>query len=178
MLVGLGGVAWLAAPWETSATALHTGGVVAILGGCISWAVGSIYSRHATSGAPPFLASALQMLCGSGALLIMAWAHGDFSRLVVSEISPRSWTAFAYLIAFGSLIGFSTFVWLLKHTTPARASTYAYVNPVVAVFLGWLVLGEPVTSRTIGASLVIVGAVAIITLQQSQKRPAPPKLPR
>lgn len=114
------------------------------------------------------MASAIQMLCGSVALTIAGLLHGDFGRLDLSAISSRSWIAFVYLTLVGSLIGFSTFVWLLKHTTPARVSTYAYVNPVVAVFLGWAILDEPVTGRTLLASAIIVAAVAIITTRRSR----------
>jgi drug/metabolite transporter (DMT)-like permease len=171
LLLGFAGVIWLAAPWERSAEGgLHAGGVAAILAACIFWAVGSIYSRHARHGAEPFLASALQMLGGGAALLVSAWLHGEFPRLNLAAITPRAWFAFTYLVTVGSLVGFSTFVWLMKHSTPARVATYAYVNPIVAIFLGWLLLGEPVTSRTLVASAVIIAAVVIITVQKS--RPA------
>ncbi|MDO8542580.1 MAG: EamA family transporter [Opitutaceae bacterium] len=78
------------------------------------------------------------------------------------------------MIAAGSLVGFSTFVWLMKHSTPARVATYAYVNPVVAVFLGWLILHEPITPRTIVASVIIIAAVAIITTEKTRttRKPA------
>ncbi|MBI5381237.1 MAG: EamA family transporter [Opitutae bacterium] len=171
LLLGFGGVAWLAAPWETAAHGgLNPAGALAILGGCASWGVGSIYSRHAKHGADPFLASALQMLGGGGALALAAVVHGDFVRLNLSTIAPEAWGAFFYLVGIGSLVGFSTFVWLMKHSTPARVATYAYVNPIVAVFLGWLILGEPITLRTLGASAVIISAVVIITVQKN--RPA------
>lgn len=164
LLLGFGGVTWLAAPWEQGAEgALHVGGIGAILLGCVSWGFGSIYSRHAKHGAEPFLASSLQMLGGSASLLLVAWVHGDFAKFHPEAVAPQAWGAFCYLIGAGSLIGFSTFVWLLKHSTPARAATYAYVNPIVAVFLGWLILDEPITPRTIVASIIIVAAVAIIT---------------
>jgi len=169
LLLGFAGVAWLAAPWESSAHGgLHLPGVIAVLGACVFWAIGSIYSRHAKHGADPFLASSLQMLCGGASLLIAALLHGDLTQLDVAHITLRSWTAFAYLVAFGSLVAFSTFVWLIKHSTPARVSTYAYVNPVVAVFLGWWILDEPVTTRTIIASAVIVTAVVIITMEKNK----------
>jgi drug/metabolite transporter (DMT)-like permease len=169
MLLGFGGVAWLAAPWDSaSGGALNHGGVAAILCACILWSFGSIYSRHARHGADPFLASALQMLGGGAALLVTASVHGDFAHLDVGAISLRSWNAFAYLVAVGSLVGFSTFVWLMKHSTPARVATYAYVNPVVAVFLGWMILDEPITPRTLIASAIIVAAVAIITTEKSR----------
>ena len=169
LLLGFAGVTWLAAPWENSAHGgLHLGAVAAILLGCASWGVGSIYSRHAKHGADPFLASSLQMLGGGGALLLVALPHGDFAALNFSAITPRAWGAFAYLIAAGSLVGFSTFVWLIKHSTPARVATYAYVNPIVAVFLGWLLLAEPIGPRTLVATAIIITAVAIITVQKTK----------
>ncbi len=174
MLIGFAGVAWLAAPWESAATGgLHLAGVIAILVACFLWSFGSIYSRHAKHGADPFVASALQMLGGGAALTLTAVFHGDFAQLNLAAITSRAWVSFAYLIVFGSLIAFSTFVWLMKHSTPARVSTYAYVNPVVAVLLGWLILDEPVTARTLVASAIIVAAVAIITVQKN--RPAQAK---
>lgn len=169
MLLGFAGVTWLAAPWENGLEgSIHAGGLVAILIGSISWSIGSIYSRHAKHGADPFLASALQMLGGGAALVLVAVLHGDFGRLDVAAISPRAWGAFAYLVVLGSLVGFSTFVWLMKHSTPARVSTYAYVNPIVAVFLGWLILSEPIGPRTLVASAIIIAAVAIITVQKNR----------
>lgn len=174
LLLGFAGVAWLAAPWESSASgAVPLQGILAILGACVSWSIGSIYSRHAKHGADPFLAAALQMLGGGAALTLVALLHGDFSQLDLPAISGRSWLAFVYLTAIGSLVGFSTFVWLMKHSTPARVSTYAYVNPIVAVFLGWLILAEPITGRTLVASAIIVASVAIITTEKS--RAAKPK---
>ena len=171
LLLGFVGVAWLAAPWESTA---HGGfnplGVITILFACLFWCIGSIYSRHAKHGADPFMSSALQMLGGGAALTLVALPHGDFATLNLATISPRAWNAFGYLIALGSLVGFSTFVWLMKHSTPARVATYAYVNPVIAVFLGWLLLHEPINSRTLVASVIIVAAVVIITVEKT--RPA------
>ena len=170
LLLGFAGVAWLAAPWETRAAGgLNPAGVIAILAACVFWALGSIYSRHAKHGADPFLASSLQMLGGGTALSIVALFHGDFQKLDLAAITPRGWLAFTYLVSIGSLVGFSTFVWLMKHSTPARVATYAYVNPVVAVFLGWLILDEPITTRTLVASAIIVAAVAIITTEKSRR---------
>lgn len=169
LLLGFAGVTWLAAPWENSSHGgLHLGGVAAILLGCVFWGVGSIYSRHAKHGADPFLASSLQMLGGGATLLVAALVHGDFSALHFSAIPPRAWGAFAYLIGLGSLVGFSTFVWLMRHSPPARVATYAYINPIVAVFLGWLLLSEPIGPRTLVASAIIIAAVAIITTEKSR----------
>jgi drug/metabolite transporter (DMT)-like permease len=169
LLLGFGGVTWLAAPWEdATGGGYHVPGLLAILGACVFWSIGSIYSRHAKHGADALLASSLQMLGGGAALAMAGLLHGDFAQADFQAITLRSWSAFAYLVTVGSLIGFSTFVWLLKHSTPTRVSTYAYVNPVVAVFLGWLLLDEPISSRTLVASVVIVVAVAIITGQKSR----------
>jgi drug/metabolite transporter (DMT)-like permease len=169
LLLGFAGVAWLAAPWESDG-ALHLPGVLAILGACLSWSIGSIYGRHAPNPAPPFMAAALQMLGGGAALALAALVHGDLTRLDPSAFSARSLAAFAYLTLAGSLVAFSTFVWLMKHSTPARVSTYAYVNPVVAVFLGWLVAHEPVGPRTLMGASIIVGAVALIVSRKAAKQ--------
>lgn len=177
LFVGFAGVAWLAAPWERATSGgLNLGGVTAILAGCIFWALGSIYGRRVRQPAEPLAASAMQMLCGGVALMLTAFAHGDPAAFSAAAVSARSWLAFAYLILVGSLVGFSTFVWLMKHSTPARVSTYAYVNPLVAVFLGWLILGEPITARTLTAAAVIVVSVAIITTQRGRGA-APRKVP-
>jgi drug/metabolite transporter (DMT)-like permease len=167
--LGFAGVAWLAAPWQDSAeSGLQPAGVIAILGACISWAIGSIYSRHSQHGADPFVASAMQMLGGGAALTLVASLRGDFQSVQIAAITPRAWAALVYLIGAGSLVGFSTFVWLMKHSTPARVATYAYVNPIVAVILGWLILKEPITLRSGCAAAVIVVAVAMITVTKSR----------
>ncbi len=169
LMIGFAGVAWLAAPWESqTGGALPLGGVLAILIACISWAIGSIYSRHSHNPAPPFTGSGIQMLAGSAALAVVAAARGEWSTWAPATVSLHSWLAWGYLTIVGSLLGFSTFVWLLKHSTPARVSTYAYVNPVVALFLGWLILHEPLGARTLVASAVIVAAVVIITVQKNR----------
>ena len=168
LLLGFAGTAWLVAPWQTTARGgVNPAGALAVVAACLSWSIGSIYSRHSKNGTDPFVASSLQLLCGGTGLMVVALVHGDFGRFDLAAISGRSWTAFAHLVVAGSIIGFSTFVWLMKHSTPARVATYAYVNPIVAVALGWLVLGEPISSRTLVASAIIVTAVVIITRQQN-----------
>jgi drug/metabolite transporter (DMT)-like permease len=169
LLLGFAGASWLAAPWETTAGGgLNPAGLIALIFACVFWSFGSIYSRHATNGGEPMFASSIQMLGGGATLALTALFHGDFGHFDLAAITARSWLAFAYLVSVGSLIGYSTYVWLIKHSTPARVSTYAYVNPVVAVFLGWLLLGETITSRTITGSAIIIVAVAIITGQKSR----------
>ena len=103
------------------------------------------------------------MLAGGVLLLVLAAGAGDIGRLNLSNASWTSIGAFFYLLIFGSLVGFTAYSWLLNNVTPAMATTYAYVNPVVAVFLGWLIAGEPLTSRMLLAAVVIVGSVVLIT---------------
>jgi drug/metabolite transporter (DMT)-like permease len=165
MLLGFAGVAWLAAPWENSGSgSTDPAGLAAILLACVFWAIGSIYGRHVRDPAPPFVAAAAQMLAGSVSLALVAVMRGEFTAWNLSDTTPGSWLAFAYLVLVGSLAGYSAFVWLVKHSTAARTATYAYVNPVVAVFLGWLLLDETVDARTLAASAVILSAVAMVTL--------------
>jgi drug/metabolite transporter (DMT)-like permease len=171
LALGFSGAAWLAAPWEhATAQSLHTGGLVALVAACFLWPLGSIYSRHAKSPPPPFLGSAVQMLLGGLSLGVVSVLRGELTAFSVSAVSARSWWAFIYLVLVGSLVGFSTFVWLMKHSTPTRVSTYAYVNPVVAVFLGWWLLDEDVNRRTILSAAVIIAGVVLITWQKGRPR--------
>jgi drug/metabolite transporter (DMT)-like permease len=119
--------------------------------------------------------TATEMIGGSITLAGMGLLLGQGSRFRLEQVSPLSWVSLAYLTVFGSLIAFSAYVYLLQVSTPARVATYAFVNPVVAVFLGWLLNEEQLTPVTILASLVIVAAVAIITYFQT--RPTPRQIP-
>jgi drug/metabolite transporter (DMT)-like permease len=98
---------------------------------------------------------------------LVALALGQVRHLNVDAISRESWIAFTYLVIAGSLIAFPVYVWLLKHSSPAKVSTYAYVNPVIAVILGWAILNEPLNMRIITAAVIILGAVVIITIGKS-----------
>jgi uncharacterized membrane protein len=158
----------LGLPLVAGLPAAHLGGVIAILIGCVAWSLGSITSRHAQHGTPPAQAAALQMLGGGAALLLVAALHGDFARCDLNAVSLRSWLAFVYLVGIGSLVGYSTFVWLMKNCAPAHVATYGYVNPIVAVFLGWLILDEPINARTLVASAIIIASVILITLEKSK----------
>lgn len=169
--VGLAGVAILfGAPDDGE---MYTAGWVVLVGASISWAVGSIYSRSAALPAP-LLATGMQMLAGGALLLVAGVVTGELRGLDPTAFSTRSVLSLLYLIVFGALIGYSAYVWLLRVTTPAVASTYAYVNPVVAVFLGWMLAGEALTPRIMVASGVIVGAVALITRAGRRPRPVAP----
>ena len=170
MALGLAGLAWLAMPDAIvdGHAAIRPLSVFSLSAACALWAFGSIYSRHAKPPTPPFVASAIQMLCGSIMLMLTALVRGEYAQVDWQGFSSESWIAFAYLIFVGSLIGFSTFVWLMKHSTPARVSTYAYVNPVVAIILGSLILHEPISPRVEVAALFIIAAVVIVTTQKGR----------
>jgi drug/metabolite transporter (DMT)-like permease len=136
-------------------------GVVVLAG--FAWAAGSVYSSRRPIRAMTSMASGMQMIAGGSLLLLLALVAGDFRRLNLANASWVSISAFAYLTLFGSLISFTAYSWLLNNVTTARASTYAYVNPVVAVLLGWLIANEPLTRKMMLAAAIIVGSVVLIT---------------
>jgi drug/metabolite transporter (DMT)-like permease len=140
-------------------------GVAALVLASFTWSVGSIYSRHVPMPRSPVLATGMEMLTASVGLAILALLHGDFAaRASAAPISLVSIAGWLYLVVFGSIIAFTAYVWLLQVSTPDRVSTYAYVNPVVAVLLGFAIAGEPLTTRMMVAAAVIVSGVVLITL--------------
>jgi len=138
-------------------------GALVVMMGSVSWAYGSIRARTIALPSLMALNTAMQMLWGGLLLLVVGVVVGEPGQLDVAAISTRSLLATAYLAVFGSLIAFSAFLWLNSVVSPARVSTYAYVNPVVALFLGWAFAGEALTARTLLAALVILSAVVLIT---------------
>ena len=137
--------------------------VVVSLLASFAWAAGSVYSSRYPIKASTSMASGMQMLGGGSLLLVFALAVGDLQRLNLAAASWVSIGAFFYLLVFGSLVGFTAYSWLLRNVSVARAATYAYVNPVVAVLLGWLIASEPLTLRMLIAAAIIVCSVALIT---------------
>jgi drug/metabolite transporter (DMT)-like permease len=137
------------------------GAVVCMLAS-FSWAAGSVYARTASLPHRPLVATAMEMLAGGFLLTLVGLAAGEAGRVRLDAFSTRSVLALAYLIVFGSLLAFSAYVWLLHRAPLPLVATYAYVNPVVAVVLGWLLLDEPITPRMILAGGIIVVAVALI----------------
>ena len=163
LLLGIGSLGWLVAPGHFGGNGrVDPLGAAALLFASLSWAIGSLYSRVARMSVSTFLAVAMEMISGGAILWVAGLLAGEGARLDVSAVSARSLVSLGYLIVFGSLAGFSAYMWLLRVTTPARVSTYAYVNPVVAMLLGWAIAGEAVTLRTAVAALGVVGAVAVI----------------
>jgi len=140
-----------------------TGAAVLVVGS-ILWAIGSLYVRHYPQPSAAVVTNAVQMLAGGAALFVVGTLVGEFGRLNIGAASTRSLLSLLYLIIAGSLIGFTAYTYLLQVSTPAKVSTYAYVNPVVAVFLGWAFAGEEITTRTLIAAAVILAGVAIITV--------------
>src|SRR5262245_2803845 len=165
LLLGLLGLVWLVGPDTLmgGGRADLLGAVVVVIGSFL-WALGSVYSRHAATPASPFLLPAMQMLGGGAALLVLSVALGEPWAFDPSAVSLRSVLGLLYLAAFGSIVAFSAYIWLLHNSTPTRVSTYAYVNPVIAVFLGWGLAGEALTVRMGIAAAIIVSGVALITL--------------
>jgi drug/metabolite transporter (DMT)-like permease len=145
-------------------------GAVVLLGSSICWAFGSFYSRRAILPTSAALANGMEMLIGGVALLLIGAAVGELKGFDIANVTSRSLSAVAYLAVFGSIIGFSSYVWLFRATTPTRASTYAYVNPVIAVLIGWLVGGEELPARVALAAVLIVAAVAAITIFGTRKQ--------
>lgn len=169
LLLGLFGIMLLVGPGKLAgARQVDLVGAAVLILASLSWASGSLYSRRAQLPASPLLATAMEMLAGGALLLIASLLVGEWARFDSSTLSLRSWLALGYLIIFGALVGFTAYIWLLRVSTPAHVSTYAYVNPVVAIFLGWAFAGEPLTARTLLAAAVIVAAVVIITTYRAR----------
>jgi drug/metabolite transporter (DMT)-like permease len=138
------------------------------------WSAGSLYSRVAKHAASPFLTAAQQMICGGILLLVAGIITGELPRFHLGSVSLLSLGSFIYLVLIGAVVGYTAYIWLLRHCDPAKVATYAYVNPIVAVLLGTLFAGETVTVRTLIAAALIIGSVAlIITAQQLRARVAP-----
>jgi len=172
VVLGLLGVIILIGSENLGGAPANRMGAIVLIAASLSWAIGSIYSRHAPLPASPLMVTAMQMLCGGVLLLLSGAVSGEGSKLELENVSLRSLASLGYLTVFGSLVAFSAYVWLLQVSTPAKVSTYAFVNPVVAVALGFVFAGEPLTPRTIGAAAVIVTAVVLITRQRRRTAPA------
>jgi len=167
IVLGFAGVAYLVEPGGEAGRDPHTLiGALSIVLASALWAAGSLTSRHLPRPGNAFLTSALQMLAGSGALVLAGTLAGEWGRIDPAAVSVRSAVSLLYLMTFGSVIALSAYVWLMQVSTPAKVSTYAYVNPVVAVFLGWVLAGETVTTRTLGGAAVIIASVVMITTER------------
>lgn len=164
LLIGFAGIVILVGPAGiVDGERVDPWGALLLMIGSAAWAAGSIYARAVDLPRSALLATAMEMLAGGAALTIAGTLRGELASANPSAFTTESVLALLYLVVFGSLVGFSAYVWLLQVSTAARVSTYAYVNPVVAVLLGWWLLDEPLTARVIAAAVVIILAVAVIT---------------
>ena len=161
LLLGFAGIVLLVAPWEASGGVDLIGAGVLMIGS-FCWAAGSVASRHLDLPKSPLLAAGMQSLCGGVILTALGPLTGEMPRLLGASVTYRGWLALAYLTVFGSIIGYTAYTWLLHAAPPARVATYAYVNPIIALALGWLFAGEPFTWRMLIASVVIIAAVIMV----------------
>jgi len=168
---GFGGVLFLVVPrgvsGETDAL-----GLLMLVGATISWAIGTFISPRLRMPRDPLASTGLQMLAGGVVLTLVALVTGEGAHLDLAAYSARSLAALAYLVVFGSLVAFTAYTWLLQHAPVSQVSTYAYVNPVVAVVLGAIVLAEPITPSVLIGAAVIVAAVAFIVNREGARRRA------
>lgn len=163
LFIGLAGV-WIlrgTAGSPLHASELNWGYLALLVSGC-SWGAGAIYSRHVHAKGSPLLPVSRQMVLGGIALMLAGYGRGELDHFSLGNVTTLSWIGYAYLLIFGSLIGFTAYVWLMKVSTPAHVGTISYVNPVVAVFLGWSLGHEPLTLRIAISAACIVASVMIV----------------
>jgi drug/metabolite transporter (DMT)-like permease len=179
LLMGFAGLALLVGPAKLGGgrrtDLLGTAVLVAV---SFVWACASLYSKHRPVPESPLLVVAMQSLAGGAVLWIAALVSGEFRALHFASVTTRSWMALIYLIVFGSGIGFTAYLYILKNSTAAKVATYGFVNPVVALFLGWLLAAEPITPRTVIAAAVILTAViVVITAPKADAMKVAPQAP-
>lgn len=171
--VGFGGVAVLARP-DAHPGGLEWAGTGLVVVATLLWAIGSFASGRMPMPVDPFVAAVWQMLAGGVGLVVAGAARGEAAGVDLAAVPARGWVALAYLVVFGSLLAYTAYYWLLRHAPISLVSTYAYVNPLVAVLLGWLVLAEPVTATVLaGGGLAVVGVLLVVSTERPGRRTAP-----
>lgn len=169
LFLGMAGLAWLVLPTQIPVAAhVHVPSALAAVGATLAWAIGSQYARTAELPKGRAVAIGIEMLSGGVLLCVGGILMGELPRFHVANMSWQSLTAFVYLVVFGSLVGYSAYIYVLEHTKPALATSYAFVNPLVAVVLGWALRGEPINSRVVVGGLLIIGAVLLITAEKAR----------
>lgn len=176
MLVGFAGLVLLVAPglFGASLNGRYVLGMVALQLACASWSAGSVYAKHHQTRVAPMMAAAVQMIVAGVALTLIGSVAGEWGEV---RLSARSLTAFVYLILFGSIVAYGSYTYAIQKLPLSIVSTYSYINPVIAVLLGWLVLSEPLGWRVICATAIILGGVALVKtapkhLHKTEVRPA------
>ncbi len=173
LLVGIGGVAVLTSrSLNLGGAPIDTRGALALIVAAMSWSLGSVLTRKVTLPASKAMSSGIQMLCGGVLLTLTSAALGEFRNFHPAAVSRAAWLALLYLIVFGSIIAFTAYVWLIHHESPTKVGTYAYVNPVVAVLLGYFFAGEPLGLRAVLGTVLVLVSIILITTSRAQK-PAP-----
>lgn len=175
IVAGLAGLVVLIDPGASTTgeggAGIAAGAAIVLVLSSLGWAAGSVYNRYGERPRSAAMSTGMQMIAGSVALLGISVVLGEPRAVHLSAVSAASWAGWVYLVTFGSLVGFTAYIYLLRAVSPAKASTYAYVNPLVAVFLGWAIAGEAVTARTLIAAAIILGGVAMITMNGHRQRP-------
>jgi len=171
VFLGLVGVAILVVPGGLNGT-IDPVGALMLFGATLSWALGTFLSPRLSTPRNALVSTVYQMLAGGVALILVALPRGELAQVDPATFSARSLIAFAYLVVFGSLVAYSAYTWLLQNASVSLVATYAFVNPVVAVFLGALILGEAITPTIVIGAAVIVVAVAFIIFRQNAARRA------
>jgi drug/metabolite transporter (DMT)-like permease len=171
--LGTGGVMLLVGPSNLlGAGRANLAGALAVAAASLSWAVGTLYCARVRLPRSRALAGGIEMFTGGALLLAVAWMSGETHGFRWGRVAPVSCAAIAFLVLCSSMIGFSCYLWLLKVAAPARVATYCYVNPLVAVGLGWAFAAEAVTARTVAAMALLLAAVALIVSHPSATTPA------
>jgi drug/metabolite transporter (DMT)-like permease len=170
LLIGIAGVAVLVSPsLNLGGAPIEPAGAVALMIASMTWSLASVFTRKLPLPPSKMMSSGVQMLVGGVLLAVVAGALGEFRNFHPSRVSREVWFALVYLIVAGSIIGFTAYVWLIHHESPTKVGTYAYVNPVVAVLVGYFLGGEALGSRTIVGSLFVLVSVVVITTTQAKK---------
>ena len=166
-LLGFAGMAWLMG-LDTLHQQLNWMAAAGVLASTLLWAVGTSYVRRADLPSSKLLSAAMQMICGGLWLLVVGLFLGEGGRIAVHDLTVRSVLSLGYLIVFGSIVAFTVYTWLVSASSPSMLSTYAYVNPVIAVFLGWAIAGEALNLRILLSTLVIVLGVILVSTRSKQ----------
>jgi drug/metabolite transporter (DMT)-like permease len=172
--IGFVGILLLVGPKQVlgAGATLDSAGVIAILLAALFWSIGTIYGRNASLPKSPLLGTGMEMLMGSLGLLIVGTLTGEWSKLELATISTQSMVSFLYLILIGSLVGFTAYSWLFRVAPTPLVSTYAYVNPLIAVVLGFLLADEALTWQIVVSGLIIIGSVILINLTKPKVKQA------
>ena len=176
LVIGFGGIALLVAPSLTGGASVNAPllGVITLLCAAFFWSLGSIYSRIAHLPESTLLSTGMQMLAGGAGLYLAGTFTGEWHQLALAQISARSWFAMLYLVLFGSMAGYTAYAWVLRAAPVSLVSTYAYVNPLVAILLGSLFAQETLTAHVLVSAAIIIGSVVLINLSRRSASPAPP----